>query len=1395
VETTKQDYGWTRFWCPRSSQINLGDRGYLTDPESEYGKYANPELVGLEAIAEVPCLILLGEPGIGKSQELFNLKCFTENNLDNGHKVLEVNLRSCTNLKEDIFKDEQFIAWESGTHRLYLFLDSLDEGLLQIKNIATQLVDTFAKEQYRDKLSRLYIRIACRTAVFPNILEERLKELWEENNVGIYELAPLRRVDIQVSVTAHGLDAEAFLNEVERKSVVPFAIKPITLKFLLNTFQKNNGQFPPDQKLADLYLDGCRSLCEEQNKSRRGAKQIGKLDVTQRLIVAARIAAVTVFANRFAVWIDPDLGNVPKEDVLLEDLCPGDEIANERRFQVTRDAIEEVLDTGLFSSRGSGRMGWAHQTYAEFLASWYLKQRKIELSQILTLIIHPDQRVVPQLQETAAWLASILPEVFQEVMKTDPDILLQSDISTIDNDNKAKLVKAFLQLHDDKKLAYSYFHILRYKNLDYPELTEQLQPYICKSTKSTWTRYAAIDIAKACQAKDVQSSLIEVVLDPKQDYQLRVHAISAISKFCDEDTKLRLKPLATNDIEYDPDDDLKGYALQAAYPTQISPEEVIKSLKSPNRQSFGGSYQRFLVETFAEHLQPNDLLVALRWVEEQPGVRDLHYPFDKLCDSILLKAWEYIEDSTVLSAFARVVLNRIEMSSAIIQSDYSEFKQQISEDQNKRRQLIDAVVSIMPDSEQNIWVSLCDSEYNQLTLQETDFLWLFEKLEAASERRIQEIYANLIHQQFMQAGGNDADSASTIIEFGSHNSILREKFSLEPIELSSQRAKEGQASYKESQRFLENLSRRNPKPLLEPPPKQRVIAVLEKIEAEQPELWWQLATEMSLKPTSSHYHFCDKPDLTVFPGWIEAEVDTRERIIETAKVYLDVRQPDIQTSLNTSNFTNDEFAAYQALYLLLKQEPNFLSTISSQVWTKWTPTILKYTGLCFRDIRQDIYCEKILRRAYETNPDKFIDVLIDFIHQHNYQSRTFYDFDIYRAARDLLNLPLVIPIFEKLKNRDLTAGLLEIILQDLFIYKAEEAKGFATSFITLSALDLEESKARAVVATRMILMNQIDDFSWNFMWSLIQENNQFGREIFESIAFQAADEGQIAKQLKEEYLADLYIFLSQQYPEIEQPQTETQELRGIQAQVLGKMDEVRMWKNYIPQRLQARESSDACDALRKIIRELPELADELEWRLRGTEAAVRRNTWCPPRPEDILRLALTQEPTNSNLLNPINEINQRTKQMAEQPSVSISGGTFNGPVNLASNQGSQPTTIIGTQNNYFNTDEALRKEIADLNQFISELDAKHPNIQTETEAEQILDAEILAVQTDNPTRWQSLRHQMSLLKRQLLNPESHLRAVKATLIEVAKAAYEKSLIVKAIITYIDKLSEEPNHGA
>jgi predicted NACHT family NTPase len=240
---SKQIYSWKRFWCPWSGSINLADGGYLYDPDVEWGKVYNPDLVALEAIANIPCLVLLGEPGIGKSQELKNIKLFTEKKIANTSQILELNLRACANLKDDLFKDETFTDWLGDTYHLYLFLDSFDEGLLSVPTLATGLIDELKKQKYQNHINRLHLRLACRTFVFPEILDKGLKDLWQEDCVEIYELAPLRRVDVREAAKVERFSPDDFLKEIGHKDVVPLAIKPITLEFLLNTYRRHHGQF------------------------------------------------------------------------------------------------------------------------------------------------------------------------------------------------------------------------------------------------------------------------------------------------------------------------------------------------------------------------------------------------------------------------------------------------------------------------------------------------------------------------------------------------------------------------------------------------------------------------------------------------------------------------------------------------------------------------------------------------------------------------------------------------------------------------------------------------------------------------------------------------------------------------------------------------------------------------------------------------------------------------------------------------------------------------------------------------------------------------------------------------------------------------------------------------
>jgi predicted NACHT family NTPase len=1363
----EQVYDWKRFWCPRSSQINLGDRGYLTDPESEYGKYANPELVGLEVIADVPCLVLLGEPGIGKSQELINLKKHTAKNLDSVNKILELNLRSCTNLKEDLFKDVQFITWEKGTHRLYLFLDSLDEGLLQIQNIATQLVDTFTKDQYRDRLSYLYLRIACRTAVFPNILEEGLKELWKASNVGIYELAPLRRIDVQASGKAHSFDADDFLNEVERKDVVPFAVKPITLKFLLNTFQKHHGQFPPEQKLVDLYLAGCKALCEEQNSSRRASKQTGKLKVEQRLMVAARIAVVTIFANRFAIWTETDLGEVPTEDVLLEELCLGNE---------PRDTIEEVLDTGLFSSRGFSRIGWAHQTYAEFLAAWYLAKNEVPLATIQALIFSsedPEHQLIPQLHETAAWLASMRADVLEDIIKTDPDVLLQSDIPT-DANIRESIVNSLLTLYEKEKLFDSHSY-QRYEKLNHPGLVAQLQPYICNFGKQFRTRNLAIDITGACKVLELQENLVSLVLDSSQSIHLRVSAVHALFMIGNVDAIIQLKPLAIYQIPEDEDDQIKGYILDALWPDHITAEELFKSLNSPRKWSFFGEYTMFLNYKLVPQLKPNDLIFALKWIENQ-NIWCFMHAFKKLGYGILAKAWENFDRSGVAESFAKIALTswrddrRIIVCSNLTKS----FQSSDYINKNKKYLLIEKAISIVLETKEES--SFLVHYLIDDILIFDDFFWILEKFQLSCCSQAKKIWGELLQLRFndQEAKQNDA---VVIASQNDENVNALFSFYLKPIELESVQAEVLRANYLKTQ---ERRKRQQDIPLIDPPPKERVLQYLDKLEKGDLFAWPRLNREMTLKSDSQFYGSELEWDLSKLPGWKDADKITKARIIDGAKQYILQQDGITYDWIGSNEFNRPAIAGCRAFQLILKIDPYFLENLSFDIWQRWVPAIV--ASPCER-YNEDEHLE-IVKLAYLNAPNEAIDTLMVLIDKINQGDDYIAPIDKFsKCWDDRLKLALL----QKARDTSLNPQLMGQLLQELLKHEYCEARDFATSLIPLPLPLLKDDYQRSLIAAKLLVKN-LDLSIWSFIWSVIRLNASFGRTVFEQVVNTLpVSELSILDEIQ---LADLYIWLTCQYPHSEDPDHSNE----ITAHFVSPRESLAEFRDGVLQQLIDKGTLKSCKEVQRLIQALPNLS-WLTRRLSEAKENMRRYTWTPLKPEDILRLTLTQTPSTSDLLTPINEIHQRTKQMAEQPNVTISGGTFNGPVNLASNQGSQPTTIIGTQNNYFNPDEALRKKIVDLNQFISELDAKHPNIQTETEAEQILDAEILAVQTDNPARWQSLHHQMSLLKRQLLNPESHLQAAKATLIEVAKTAYEKSLIAKAIITYIDKLSKEPNHGA
>jgi hypothetical protein len=143
-------------------------------------------------------------------------------------------------------------------------------------------------------------------------------------------------------------------------------------------------------------------------------------------------------------------------------------------------------------------------------------------------------------------------------------------------------------------------------------------------------------------------------------------------------------------------------------------------------------------------------------------------------------------------------------------------------------------------------------------------------------------------------------------------------------------------------------------------------------------------------------------------------------------------------------------------------------------------------------------------------------------------------------------------------------------------------------------------------------------------------------------------------------------------------------------------------------------------------------------------------------------------------------------QIQPTPEIPMSSINFNGSVGIANVNSTIHGNQTGVQTNA--TDPEVEGAIADLQTLITSLQTQHPTVTSETQALTIIDAEFTEIKC-NPT------HKLAALRQQLLNPERHLQATKASLIEVTKKWCENSLIATAIITYLDKLSETPDRGA
>jgi hypothetical protein len=747
----------------------------------------------------------------------------------------------------------------------------------------------------------------------------------------------------------------------------------------------------------------------------------------------------------------------------------------------------------------------------------------------------------------------------------------------------------------------------QYGKLNHPELVDQLRPYIIDKSKNEMARDAAIEIADDCKVQQLQNNLAEIALDQSQPFRIRDSAARVAVQIGDEETRSKLKPLAMGEAGDDPEDQLKGHGLKALWPNHMTAEELFIVLTPPKKPNFCGAYQTFIYDQPIKHLKPDDLILSLRWIMRNGIIKSLSFPIKKLTMDILLKAWENLQEKLIAKYFVKIILDYLKNHCYIDNEEFgSRLGVLLAQSEIKRHLIIEKIIQLISNSSKDLNILLY---HDIIFLMDKDIPWLINKLHRSKSEIVQRKLAYLITKVFRY---DNVDLTNAVLAASKKNTILCEtaRNCFNPVILNSPEAEQMKENYKRFKESQNKPERNKENPLLKPTPDERIETCLRNFESGELDAWWRLTMGMTLEPTSTHYSNEHKVNLKSLPGWRNSDNIIKGRIILAAKKYVLSGNPQKKEWWGKNISYRPAAAGYKALYLLIQESPDFIYTLSPEIWKKWTCVIISQSHSSSNDDNAKI----LLKLAYKHIPAVFIEDFMDKIDIENAEGENctvIYKIECCfddRLANTLLN---------KLKDQSLKLNFIIEILRILLDQNVQEAKKIAEGFIK-SPLSGNCENRKVKIKMAVLLMEHANDSGWPAIWPAILSNTEFGRALISGIAEGRFISENMEKKLTEQELGSLYLWLVEQFPYDEDPKPPGAVYTPSPREFIGRFrDSVR---NY----LSAKGTPESCEVLEQIVRQLPEI-DWLKYVVLEAKETMRRKTWRPNKPGDILKITQNRE--------------------------------------------------------------------------------------------------------------------------------------------------------------------------
>lgn len=341
-------------------------------------KHERQGIQTLRDLFDFPQVVLLGEPGIGKSTALKFMA-----NAESGNVISVRALMNGAVTKQD----------------KPLFLDALDE----YRSDGSTKDKTYGLAKLIAERSFNRWRLTCRAEDWRSQADANpFFEMGAAQKIVVAQLLPLDYYEACSVLSSLGEEnPEQFMDRAETLGAHAFTENPLSLK-LLHKAVSNNGTWPATR--FALFTNAIEKLAREHNPDYQANYE--RSSPEKIIETAGKIALLQLLSGARTIWRSQ--GPTPDDSDRLAFITMHD-------LKLDRDLLGDSLDTPLFRGEGES-FEFMHRTIAEFLAGQTLAivvtangpQARFPLRRAIALVTGNDGKPPTELRGAFAWFAAHL---------------------------------------------------------------------------------------------------------------------------------------------------------------------------------------------------------------------------------------------------------------------------------------------------------------------------------------------------------------------------------------------------------------------------------------------------------------------------------------------------------------------------------------------------------------------------------------------------------------------------------------------------------------------------------------------------------------------------------------------------------------------------------------------------------------------------------------------------------------------------------------------------------------------------------------------------------------------------------------------------------------------------